>query len=87
MTFDVSEERVTLVEKVLLANYPKLTQEQVMEVAYEIGLADGITFDPEGVKPPKIALSDLQLVSFVAAIAAVVEAGGKQSMATTATIA
>lgn len=81
MTFDVSEDRITKILTALKTAYPKLTQEQVMEVAYEVGLADGITFDPNGEKPPEMRLTDLQIVAFVAAVVAVAETGGKQSLA------
>lgn len=77
-TFEVSGARIEKVLAALKASMNKLTDAQKLEVAYEVGLADGITFDPDGIEAPEMNLTDLQLVAFVAAIAAVAESGGKQ---------
>lgn len=88
LVFEVSEARYDVVLKALTGDpnanpskpglFERLTTEQAMEVAFEVGLADGITFDPEGEKPPEINLTDLQLVSYVAALMAVAETNGRQ---------
>lgn len=56
----------------------QLTEDQVIDVMYELGWHHLVTFDENG--KVNFALSDIQFVGAAAAMAAVVEAGARKAI-------
>lgn len=74
--FEVTEARLERAVQAIQAARSKLTQQQAMEVFFELGFGDAIEFDPQG--KLQLELTDLQLIAAAAGLHAAAEAGGKQ---------
>lgn len=73
--FEVTKDRLDKALRVIGDCRTKLTQDKAFEVFMELGFGDAIKFPAQG--PLTLEMTDLQLVAAAAALAAVVEAGGR----------
>jgi hypothetical protein len=78
MAFEVTPERLTKAEAAIAAAKPRLSQSQAMEVAFELGFGDAIDMNEE-TGQIDIDLTNLQMIAFAAALAAVAETGGRMT--------
>lgn len=77
LQFQVTPERVLKAKQVFVNAKARLSETQVLAICTEVGLNDLLRYNEAGTKL-ELNLTDLQLVSVAAAIAAAVEGGAQQ---------
>lgn len=73
MSFNVARERVAWAERTVRLYMPKMSDETVFELADEIGLFENVRYSAEERNGIDLDMTDIQLVSFAAALYAVAE--------------